>query len=175
MAKRSTSPKQGPATAKPSTPSKASRPAAKCFTSPKIGMAPIAPGFKRADIEFHAIDHEGASYEGRVFLNNPKATEKTPRTAAQGYAGSFHVFGHGGCWGDPGHCDILPRRPYDPRPGHPLTPGRKTLIATEAVRRALKQGSEITVTVVPVVRDAPARVDAENVLRFERLKIVTYS
>ena len=54
MAKRSTSPKQGPATAKPSTPSKPSRPAAKCFTSPKISMAPIAPGFKRADIEFHA-------------------------------------------------------------------------------------------------------------------------
>jgi hypothetical protein len=175
MAKRSTTPTKGRTAAKPSAAPKQSRAAAKCFTSPKISVANLAPGFKRADIEFHAIDHSGASFEGRVFLNNPQATEKTPRTPAQGYAGSFHIFGHGGCWGDPGHCDILTRRPYDPRPGHPLTPGKKTLIATAAVQRALKQGREITVTVVPVVREAPERVDAEDVLHFERLQIVTYS
>jgi tyrosinase len=170
--------KAAPRAAPKATPQAAPSPApapAKCFTSPGIDLSHIAPGFKRADIEFHSLDHSGASYEGRIFLNNPRADAKTPRTPSQGYAGSFHVFGHGGCWGDPGHCEILPRRPYDPRPAHPLTPGRKTVIATAAVQRALKQGHQLTVTVVPVVRDAPKRVDAENVLHFERLKIVTYS
>jgi len=179
MAKKSTSPKQGPkpgrAAAKGSTARQPSRPAAKLFTSPKISLAHVAPGFKRADIEFHGIDHSGASFEARVYLNNPEATEKTPLSPELGYAGSFHIFGHGGCWGDPGHCDILPRRPYDPRPGHHLTPGKKTVIATAAVQRALMQGRTVTVTIVPVVRDAPKRVDAENVLHFDRLNIVTYS
>jgi len=40
-----------------------------------------------------------------------------------------------------GHCEVrgVPR-PYDPRPAHPLTPARKTLIATEALRRAASKG-----------------------------------
>ena len=32
------------------------------------------------------VDHSGASYEARVFINNPKANEETPKTEASGYA-----------------------------------------------------------------------------------------
>src|SRR5215469_18924189 len=79
--------------------------------------------FYRADIQFHGVDHSGATFEGRVFLNNPKATEKTEKTRANGYAGSFYVLGHGGCFGDVGHCDVpKTRRPHDHRRPHPLTP-----------------------------------------------------
>jgi hypothetical protein len=135
----------------------------------------LDPDFRRADLEFAGLDHSGPSFEGRVFVNNAEADATTARTADAGYAGTFHVFGHGGCLGEPGHCEVSPRRLYDPRPAHPLTPGRKVVIATEAVRRAVADGGPLTVTVVPVVRSvtpkAPAR---EDVLRFGAVRVVTY-
>ncbi|MGO8884147.1 MAG: hypothetical protein ACLPUO_02465 [Streptosporangiaceae bacterium] len=145
------------------------------YRSPQISLADIDRDFSRADIEFHELDHSGASFEGRVFLNNADADENTDTTAASGYAGSFHVFGHGGCFGDEGHCDVLPRRTYDPRAAHPLTPAVKVVIATEAVNAALGADSEtITVTVVPVVTSLTEKCGADNVLSFESVRIVTY-
>src|SRR5919201_6293347 len=52
--------------------------------------------FSRADLQFRGVDHSGPSYEARVFLDNPAAKPSTPTTEDQGFAGSFHVFGHGG-------------------------------------------------------------------------------
>src|ERR1700744_5231044 len=91
-----------------------------------VSSQPIPTGaldrtFARADVEFHGVDHSGPSYEGRVFLNTPDA-DATTELAAPGYAGSFYIFGHGGCLGDVGHCDVVARRRFDPRPAHPLTP-----------------------------------------------------
>src|SRR5690242_17965704 len=89
----------------------------KKYVSGKIGLGPLSTAFSRADLVFEGVDHAGVSYEGRIFLNNEGADEKTPKTPSNGYAGSYHIFGHGGCFGDVGHCDIhgLPRA-YDPRP-----------------------------------------------------------
>ena len=130
--------------------------------------------FTRADIEFLGLDHAGSSYEGRVFLNNPEANADTPRAPGAGYAGSYFIFGHGGCLGDVGHCDIKPRDPFDPRPGHALTGARKTLIATQALRRLLPTG-QLTVTVVPVIRSVgPKSADDENIVKLEAIRIVTY-
>jgi hypothetical protein len=131
--------------------------------------------FTRADLRFIGVDHSGASYEGRVFLNNPKATEKTPTTAASGYAGSFYIFGHGGCFGDVGHCDVpANRRENDLRPPHPLTPKNINVTITDALRRQLKKGGEIHVTVVPVVMASTEKCDLKNVLKFKRYEILTY-
>ncbi len=69
-------------------------------TSPEEGR------FTRADLVFSGVDHSETSYEVRVFLNNPTADASTPRTAEHGYAGRFVVFGHGGCFGDEGHCEV---------------------------------------------------------------------
>ncbi len=148
---------------------------AKKYVSPAISLATLDRDFARADLEFHGVDHSGTSFEARVFINNPKAAEGTPTTERNGYAGSFHIFGHGGCFGDLGHCEVrgLPRL-YDPRPAHPLTPARKVLIATEPIRRALRQGKSMTVTVVPVVTSGTSRCDFENVLKFDRVSLVTY-
>jgi tyrosinase len=149
--------------------------AAKKYVSPPLRIEKLDHKFNRADIQFHGLDHAEASFEGRVFLNNPDADENTAKTDAQGYAGSFHVFGHGGCFGDAGHCDVQgQRRAYDPRPSHPLIPIKKTLIATDAVRRAVEQKPEVTVTVVPIVNGGTRKCDLENVLKFKRLSIVTY-
>ena len=149
--------------------------AAQKYSSPEVSLTFLNPTFSRADIVFHEVDHSGASFEAAVFLNNTQADEATEKTQAQGYAGSFHIFGHGGCSGGAGHCEIArPPRPFDPRRAHPLTPMRKTVMATEAIRQVLGRGNTVHVTVVPTVTGGTERCDVENVLKFERLSIQTY-
>ena len=92
----------------------------KIYTSPRpIGADAVLleQDVTRVDLEFHGVDHSGASFEGRVFVNNPGADQNTELSPERGYVGSFHIFGHGGCYGDVGHCEVRaePGR-YDPRP-----------------------------------------------------------
>jgi hypothetical protein len=133
--------------------------------------------FVRADLVFDGLDHSGASFEARIFINNPDANASTELTTQNRYAGRFHVFGHGGCFGDVGHCEVRGTpRAYDPRPAHPLTPMRKVVIATEAIRREVKRGNKsLTLTIVPIVRSGTDRCDYENVLKFDRVSVVTYA
>ncbi|SRR6266545_4077841 len=143
---------------------------------------PIVPAdvFARADLEFRGVDHSGPSFEARIFLNNPGAGPETPREASEGYAGSFYVFGHGGCFGEIGHCDIPTgnRGPFDKRPPHPLTPHFKPVIVTDALKRALKtsRGRKLTVTVVSIVPETQvSRVSKDkDPLRFESVSLLTY-
>jgi tyrosinase len=146
------------------------------FKSDPIDVTPLESDPKRADIEFHRVDHAGPSYEGRVYINNPEADENTGYEDPT-YAGSYHVFGHGGCLQDPGHCDVKERRAYDPRPEHPLTPAKKVVIATDAVKRAIAEHSEVTVTVVPVIEPLPYEIDEEytnDPVGIGYVRIITY-
>src|SRR5919199_1305474 len=101
---------------------------------------PYGPGeleFTRADLIFDGVDHSGESFEARIFFDNPEADEHTPMDEEHGYAGFFVIFGHGGCAGDEGHCDV-PTNPDDTddlRLPHPLHPATKPVIVTEALRR----------------------------------------
>ena len=124
------------------------------FTSETLDVGALDPAADRIDVEFHEVDHAGASYEGRVYLNNPDADESTG-VDDPSYAGSYHVFGHGGCLGDPGHCDVEPRRQFDPRPSHPLTKATKIVITNEAGKQAIQEREEVTVTVVPIIEPLP--------------------
>jgi hypothetical protein len=139
------------------------------------GLAP----FTRADVVFTGVDHSGASYEVRLFLNNPPATADTPRTAEQGYAGRFTIFGHGGCYGDEGHCEVpAPSAdPTDLRLAHPLTPLDTYVTITDALRRVLaRDGALQTVTLVPV-SITPRRADrrpAPDLLHFADVSLRTY-
>ncbi len=147
------------------------------FTSETLNAGTLDPNPERADIVFHNVDHAGASYEGRVYLNHPEADENTGYDHP-GYAGSYHIFGHGGCLGDPGHCEVTPRRKFDPRPSHPLTPAEKAVRATEPVKRAIEQGDEMTVTVVPIIEPLPYEdVDAKHTgdpLKIGYVQVLTY-
>jgi tyrosinase len=147
------------------------------YKSEPLYVGALDPNPYRADIEFHHVDHAGASYEGRVYLNNPDANENTGYDDPS-YAGSYHIFGHGGCLGDPGHCEVKPRRKYDPRPAHPLTPAKKVVIATEAVKRAIKEAGELIVSVVPIVEPLPyENVDpkyTEDPVDIDYVRIITY-
>jgi hypothetical protein len=152
---------------------------ARTFTSQQLPVGFAAPEhrFVRADIEISGIFHGEDSYEGRIFFNNPKADAKTPKDLAHGYAGSFHIFGHGGCLGDVGHCEVSEdsREPYDFRPPHPLTLAKKRVTVTEALREIAKNSSVVTVTIVPVITAINELCDAENVFRCENIQFVTYN
>jgi hypothetical protein len=122
--------------------------------------------FRRADIKFTGIEQAGPSFEGRVFLNNPHAGLDTPLTVANGYAGSFHVYGYG----------IYPQdqRKTSGSPPHgsaAISPIEKVVIATEPVRAAAAQGAKVTVTVVPVYSGLSPKL-AVGVLRVENVEIL---
>ena len=143
--------------------------------SSEIDIAELGSDFTRADIEFEGLDHAGSSYEGRIFVNNADADPDTETTLDNGYAGSYFIFGHGGCFGDEGHCDVQPRSTYDPRPPHSLWPTRKSVIATDAIRRAVDLGGPMTITVVPVVLSTTDPVpEDEQLPKFELVSVITY-
>ena len=144
-------------------------------TLPEIDAGELGEDYSRVDIEFEGVEHGGSSYEGRVYVNNPEADADTERTPEQGYAGSYYVFGHGGCYGDQGHCDVVKRSPYDPRTPHGLLPTRKVVIATDAVRRATASGASLTVTVVPVLMSTTEKVpDDEALPDFKAVSLISY-
>jgi hypothetical protein len=131
--------------------------------------------YQRADLEFIGVDHSGASYEARVYVNNPNANANTQTTPTNGYAGSFYVLGHGGCFGDVGHCDIHPKRDeFDPRPSSPLEPMKKVVIATDAIKTAAAGTSEINVTVVPVITSWTEKSELTDVCKYDHINLVTY-
>jgi tyrosinase len=106
---------------------------------------------------------------------------ETPTTEETGYVGSFYVFGHGGCFGEVGHCDVPRQRvsPFDRRGEHQLTPRTKIVIITDQLRRLQEQGEgdlSLAVTVVPVVEESPlaSAADAAYVLTFDRVRLLTY-
>jgi tyrosinase len=148
------------------------------YESESLYVGALDADVLRADIEFYEVDHAGASYEGRVYVNNPGANADTGYDDPS-YAGSYHVFGHGGCLGDPGHCEVKPRRPYDPRPAHPLTKAKKVVIATGTLTETIERGDgNATVTVVPIVEPLPyASVEPkyiETPVDIGYVRIVTY-
>jgi tyrosinase len=115
------------------------------------------PGFARADLTFYGLDHSGPSYEVRVFFNHRDASPETALNADTGFAGKFSVFGHGGCFGEEGHCEVrAPVSAFDRRPPHQLVPAVRILTVTDAIRDLLQRDARsVTVTAVPVVRPSP--------------------
>jgi tyrosinase len=131
--------------------------------------------FRRADLEIGGINHTGTSYEGRVFIDNPDADEQTP-TDDPSYAGSFHVFGHGGCFGAEGHCEAPDqRRRFDRRPLARSIRMKKRLKVTDALHRAAARGGQIQFTIVGIpVRGSSPGSEPEGILDIKRMSVVTY-
>ncbi len=130
------------------------------------------PAFEHADFEIGGIKHTGSSYEGLVYINNPGADGSTGKDTDAGYAGSFHVFGHGGCFGAEGHCDNREdeRRRFDNRPLARSIRTKKRVDVSEPLRIAARSEPEIRFTIVARTADP----DPEGVLDVKRLSIVTY-
>lgn len=137
------------------------------------------PRFTRADLIFTGVDHSNSSYEVLVFLNNRSATDKTEHDVKRGYGGRFVIFGHGGCYGDLGHCDVPQVRAVDDlRPPHPLTPATTIVTITDALQYLLMTNDDglETVTLVPV-EITPRRKDraiSPDIFRFDEVILRTY-
>jgi hypothetical protein len=136
------------------------------------------PEHARADLTFYGLDHSGPSYEVRVFFNHPDADADTLLTDGAGFAGSFAVFGHGGCFGEEGHCDVRPPvSVFDRRLPHQLVPMVRVLTVTGAIGELIRADAQtVTVTAVPVVRSSPlASADqAADVLVIDQAALHTY-
>jgi hypothetical protein len=142
------------------------------FVSAPLPLAPgLAAGdYARADLIFYGVDHSEGSYEARVYINDPRADHATGRDDPA-YAGSFFIFGHGGCFGDLGHRDIPtgPRDPFDLRAPHQLTPATKVVIVTEPLKRIVAGATDKGSVTVTVVTLAPRR-PTNTYLSFDQIR-----
>ncbi len=136
---------------------------------------------QRFDLILRGVRHIGCSYEGHVFFGNPEADEATERNPSNGYAASFYVFGHGDCYGAPGHCEpARARQAYDMTPPPASLPLEVHVNITEGIIRAAEstEADELTLTIVPVAnRTAPTLdVDENRLMEITgRVSIVAYA
>jgi hypothetical protein len=141
------------------------------FKSKALELPDPSRPISRIDLVLYRVDHSGDSYEGRVFIGR-----KAPAAGDvdhPSYAGSFYVFGHGSCQGDPGHCDVPEERdPFDLRLPHHLEPHTAVLTVTEHVKRLIEGG----LTAAPVTVSAHAGDgSAVRALAFARMRLLTYA
>jgi len=122
------------------------------FVSAPLKIDPRAPGFKTAEIRMHWVPQLLRSCFVRAFLNQPGADASTPVRGNPHYAGYLAIFGHGECYGGPGHCELPPprSRPFDQRPRHHNTPRNHRLDVTAAARRMLESGDELQITLLVI-------------------------
>jgi len=116
--------------------------------------------FVRADLVFYGLDHSGSSYEAQISLGDEAA-------------GAFWIFGHGGCFGDVGHCDVPQQVDrFDLRPPHQLLPATRVVTVTEPVQRLVAAG----VRAVPVTVVAVTPGNRSNkVLQFDTVRLLSYA
>jgi len=146
------------------------------LTSPPISLYfnQEETDFYKASLELYGVDVSGPSYEGRVFINNPRADENTPTNEESGYVGSYHIFGHNGCFGDEGHCEIPQRRSYDSRAKADAAPCYKSLDATMALKKVIESKNEIVVTVVPLAVRGGKMGEPKDIVHIDRIRINCY-
>jgi hypothetical protein len=136
------------------------------------------PEFARADLTFYGLDHSGPSYEVRIFFDHPDAGPDTPLSADAGFAGKFSVFGHGGCFGEEGHCEVrAPVSAFDRRQPHPLVPAVRILTVTDGIRGLVQHDARaVTVTAVPIVRPSPLATaeQSADVLVIDQVALHTF-
>lgn len=130
--------------------------------------------FVRADLEFYGINHFRPTYVASIFFNDPDVIPEDAKDKRASYAGNFAVFGHATCYGSDGHCEVTERsRRFDNRPSHPLTRAFKRVTVTDALRKAMEQGEELTVTIIADCGDDPLE-DQTPLLDFNGLQLVTF-
>jgi tyrosinase len=122
------------------------------FVSAPIKIDPKARDFKKAEIRMHWVPQLARSCFIRAFLNQPGADAATPVRDNPHYAGYLAIFGHGECYGGPGHCELPPprSRPFDQRSRNHNTPRNHRLNVTAAARHMLQTGDELQITLLVI-------------------------
>jgi len=125
------------------------------FVSQEIAVPDAARSFKRAEIRLHQVPQLLRSCFVRAFLNDPAANASTPIKGNPHFAGYISIFGHGSCYGGPGHCDVPPAQPrrFDQRGRSHNAPRTHRIDATAAARRMLDAGGPLRITLVVIGGD----------------------
>jgi tyrosinase len=141
------------------------------FVSKRLEIPDSVRGaFHQAEVRLHRVPQLPRSCFVRVFLNLPDADAQTPLTDEH-YAGYLAFFGHGECYGGPGHCDLPPARPrpYDLRGRHHNTPRNHRINVTACARRLLDKGERaLTITLVVIGADY---IEDHELLRLEGVSL----
>lgn len=122
------------------------------FAMPPVDVPEGLRDSSRIEVRLHRVPQLMRSCFVRVFLNTPQAAAETP-LSEPGYGGYVAIFGHGDCYGGPGHCDVPgPRgRRFDIRPPDHNTPRNHRIDVTRAARRLIAAGAtSLTVNLVVI-------------------------
>jgi len=140
------------------------------FVSKPVTLPATLLKFREAEVRLHQVPQLVRSCFIRVFLNLPDANYQTPLNHPN-YAGYASVFGHGPCYGGPGHCDLPPSqsRPYDRRERNHNTPRNMRINVSTALRRIMDSGGrDIQITLVVIGADYR---EEKDLLRMDRLSL----
>lgn len=122
------------------------------FVSRPLSIPAEMQNFNRAEVRLYRVPQLTRSCFIRVFLNDPAADATTPVEGNPHFAGYLAVFGHGPCYGGPGHCALPPPLPRagDQRPRSHNTPRNHRIDVTAAARRALATADTLRITLVVI-------------------------
>jgi tyrosinase len=125
------------------------------FVSKPIKIDEKAKKFRKVEIRMHWVPQLMRSCFVRAFINQPGANATTKIHDNPHYAGYLAIFGHGECYGGPGHCELPPSRarPFDQRPRSHNMPRNHRLDVTKAVQRMFdekKDLSELQITLLVI-------------------------
>ncbi len=141
------------------------------FTSEAVEVPQSAlDRFRSVEIRLHRVPQLPLSCYVRAFINQPDATPQTEICDNPHYAGYLAIFGHGDCYGGPGHCDIPPRQaaPYDIRERTHNNPRNYRIDATACIKGLIASDAKsFQVSLVVVGADGREMKD------FLRLESVT--
>jgi tyrosinase len=143
------------------------------FVSKPIKINERTRKFTKAEIRMHWVPQLVRSCFVRAFINQPGANAGTEIRDNPNYAGYLAIFGHGECYGGPGHCDLPPSRarPFDQRPrGHNM-PRNHRLDVTAAVRRMLDQGKKIDELQITLLVIGVDYCEENDLLRLEGVSL----
>ena len=131
------------------------------FVSTPIKIDEKIKAFRKAEIRLHWVPQLMRSCFIRAFLNQPGADAATPVHDNPNFAGYLAVFGHGGCYGGPGHCDLPPAqsRDYDRRPRSHNTPRNHRIDVTQCARRLLETADSLQITLLVIGVDYQEELD----------------
>lgn len=131
------------------------------FVSKPIAVPERSRSFHKAEIRLHWVPQLERSCFIRVFLNLPEANAQTDWRDNTHFAGYLAIFGHGACYGGPGHCAAPPARSrdYDIRtPGH-NAPRNHRIDITDCARRLLESSDSLQITLLVIGSDYEEEID----------------
>ena len=148
-------------------------------TVKEIGLGTVEAGFVRAQLDFHRLRPPKDSFEIRAYVGNASCDASTGYDD-DSYAGCLVLFGHGECYGAPGHCNpaLFVRDDYDQRAKHPLRyeHTRYTIDLTRGLRRFIGREKSVSdVNIYLVFLDGEGKAVAPEAIKYDGCSLRTFA